>query len=141
MSVVIGLSAIFLLWVGAIFLFSTQLVWRHWQLYFDWMRQDRETKLRMSIWLAIPMMMAGLFWMRGTAVYNYLTVPGCCSTFTVVQMLIYTPLILAAFALILWYVSNRVFIKPDVADNAWYWFVISGIMLGVLTSLYSFNNH
>lgn len=137
-DLVIGLSAVFLVWGGGILAASTKLLWDNWRLFARFCEQDREMRLRMSLWLAIPLMMAGLFWMRSVAVWNFLTVASCCSTSVVVQMVIYMPLILASFALILWWIFNRTFDDPATADWLWGGFVLTGMAMGVTSTALSY---
>lgn len=134
---VIGLSAVFLLWVGGIFIASTKLVWDNWQLFRRWRAQPRTMRLRMAMWLAIPLITCGLFWMRSVAVWNYLTVVNCCSTMVIVQMLTYMPFILAAFGLILWWVFDRTFAarySEEFADQLWYAYITFGLIMGVVAA-------
>lgn len=107
-DVIVALSTVFLLWVGAIVVASSRLVWGNWSLFRKWREQDRETTVKMALWLAIPVLMGGLFWMRSIAVWHYAVVYGI-PTFSLVQMFIYLPAILAALAGILWWACDRTF--------------------------------
>lgn len=140
MSVIIGLSGIFLFWVAVIFVTSLRLVMRNHQLYWRWFVIKRSDRVKLSLWLGVPMMMAGLLWMRGTAVYHYLAIPGCCPRATVIQMLTYMPMILGGLAGILYWICDLIFNKTSdedgrgavAADSAWLLFMLGGLAIGIV---------
>lgn len=131
-DLVVGLSAIFLLWVTAIAVASTTLVWSNWKLFVTWRHQARETRLRMALWLAIPLLMYGLIWMRGIAIWHYAVVYYVPDV-SLFQMLVYLPVILVALALILWWICDRTF-EAARGDRIWCLLVWSGLALGVFTT-------
>lgn len=138
---VIALSVTFMFFVGVIFITSTKLVARNWRLYWQWCVVKRSTRVKLCLWLGVPLVMGGLLWMRGTAMYNYLVVSGCCPRATVVQMLTYMPMILSGLAMFLYWICDCIFNwRGDedgpgavAADSAWLLFMVGGIALGVAT--------
>ncbi len=134
-DIVVGLSVIFLLWVAAILAASSKLIWSNWREFVSWRGQDREMRLRMALWVAIPLLMAGLLWMRAVAVWHYVAVYGI-PLISLIQMFVYLPVILVSLALILWWVCNRTFDAVG-GDRAWLILVISGFIIGALTTFLS----
>jgi hypothetical protein len=139
-DVIVALSAVFLLWVGAIFVASSRLVWGNWPLFRKWRQQDRETTVKMALWLAIPVLMGCSFWMRSIAIWHYAAVYGI-PTLSLVQMFIYLPAILAALAGILWWACDRTFnpqktiAGAEQADRICRWILWAGAALCVCTFL------
>lgn len=131
-DLVVGLSIVFILWVSAIAVASTTLVWSNWKLFMTWRRQDRETRLRLALWLAIPLLMFGLLWMRGIAIWHY-TVIYYVPDISLFQMLTYLPFILISLALILWWICDRTF-DAERGDRIWCSLVWLGLALGTVVT-------
>ncbi len=132
-ALVIGLSAVFLMLVAALFAASIRLVTNNWRLFSTWRSQDREMRVRMALWISVPFLMAGLLWMRGVAVFNFLKVKGIPAG-SIFQMLVYMPVILTALAFLFWYVCDRVFPNPAWADRFWIGVVLLALGAGVITT-------
>lgn len=131
---IIALSAPFLIWVAAILFSSTGLISRNWKLFRTWRQQGRRTRLKLALWAAVPLLMAGLLWMRSVAVINYILVPQCCPTFSIIQIAIYMPLILVSLALTLWWVCDMHFSGEEAAaDQMWRWLMYLGLGAAAVT--------
>lgn len=135
-DLVVGLSAVFLLWVGAILIASSKLVWSNWEVFLRWRKQDRETRLKMALWLAIPLLMSGLIWMRLIAIWHYAVTKGI-PLGTMIQIFVYMPVVLFSLALILWWICDRTFSSPD-GDRAWLALVSSGGIIGATATALSY---
>jgi hypothetical protein len=139
-DIIVALSTVFLLWVGAIFIASSRLVWGNWPLFRNWRQQDRDTTIKMTLWLAIPVLMGGLFWTRSIAIFHYAAVYGI-PLLSLVQMFIYLPAVLAALAGILWWVCDRTFNQDKTiagaerADRVCLWIIGAGVALAACTFL------
>lgn len=135
-DVTVGLSVAFVFYVGAIFLASTRLICRNWYLFKSFWIQPREIRVRMSLWVSIPLMIFGLLWMRGVAIYNFLIIDGIPHT-SFFQIMIYMPIILTALCSCMWWLCNRTFEKSAHADLMWLGLVLMGISLGLIAGVLS----
>lgn len=139
-DIVVGLTVMTIPWALIIALVSSRLVWGNRRKFASWWRQDRETRVRMSLWIATPLIMGTLTWQNAVATSNYLQdAAEALPLANMVQVVIYRPLFLAGAAFALWYIFNRVY-HPDFAfiDGLWLIVVSVGLALGVLASTLSY---
>lgn len=125
---VVGLSAIFLLWVGAIVYASSRLVSRNWHLYRNWRTCDRDTRIKMAMWLAIPMLMVGIMWQRSVALYAIST-DAWTTNFGIYSSGAYLVLALCSLALLLFWAFDRTY-GGKRGDTLWCRLMWSGLALG-----------
>lgn len=136
-DVVVGFSSVFDAWVAAILIASSRMVWSNWRTFVGWRHQDRDTRLRMALWMSIPLLMAGLLWMRTVALFRDFMIDGVM-LIHLIQVFVYMPIILTALALILWWVCSRTFRGDDLADRMWLILMALGMTLGVFTTAISY---
>lgn len=134
-DLLIGLSATFLLWVGAVLWASSRLVYMNWSLYRVIRNIDRDTRVKMALWLAIPMLMAGIMWQRAFAFYAAIF-DLWTTNFGITGTLIYLFDALAALALALWWAFDRTY-GPRKGDLLWCRLMWMGVLLGGVVSLLS----
>ncbi len=53
-EIVSAMVAVLVLWVGIVVAASSRLVLNNWLLFATWCRKERETRVRLALWLAIP---------------------------------------------------------------------------------------
>lgn len=134
-DLIVGMSAAFLLWVGAIAYASSRLVSRNWLMYRNIRREDRDTRVKMALWAAIPMLMVGIMWQRTVALYAIAT--GIWITdFGLVSSLAYLSVALVSLAMILWWSFDRTY-GARRGDVLWCRLMWSGIAIAASTSILS----
>jgi len=134
-DLIMGMSATFLVWVGAVAWASSRLVWRNWELYQHWASIDRDTRVKMALWLAIPMLMVGIMWQRSVAFYAIGT-GQWVSEFGVFSTIFYLSIALIALALALWWAFDRTY-GPARGDTIWCRVMWTGLGLGAVMSVLS----
>ncbi len=107
-SIVVGMLAALLLWVGMVAYASSLLVWRNWRLFMTWCEQDRETRIRLSLWLAIPMMKVSILSFAGHALWS-LVAGYRVSDLAIVRALVVIPFVLTSAVLMLRWTYDRRF--------------------------------
>jgi hypothetical protein len=127
----IGLSVTFLIWVAAIGITSSRLVWANWSLFRTWRKQPRKTQVNMALWLSLPGLKIWMAWMRGVLLWALITKPAVVyiTPFAVLQSVIVLPVAMAFLALMLWYVCDRAH-GAEVGDRMWRRVIAGGLCIG-----------
>ena len=134
---VMGLSATFIFWVATSFFASSRLIYLNWRLYlpWNWSEVDRDTRVKMALWLSVPLFMAGLLWMRGVAFWGYL-MNHYVSDFGLSQALGFLIIILFALVLSLWWAFDRSY-GAARGDTYWTATIFLGLVLGAFSTFLS----
>jgi hypothetical protein len=134
-DLIIGMSAIFLIWVAAVAWASSRLVWRNVALYRDWSSVDRDTRVKMALWLAVPMLMVGIMWQRSVAFYA-LAAGHWVSDFGKASTISYLCLALVSLALALFWAFDRTY-GAARGDALWCRLMWLGLGMGALAAVVS----
>jgi len=121
-DIVMGLSATFIFWA------ATSLPW-------NWCQIERDVRVKMALWLSVPLFMGGLLWMRGVAFWGYL-LNYYVSDFGLTQALGFMIIILLALVLSLWWAFDRSY-GADRGDAYWTATISMGLALGTFSSFFS----
>jgi uncharacterized membrane protein YedE/YeeE len=108
---------------------SSQMVWENWHLFRAWRKQSRETRVRLALWLAIPLMKLGLFLFAGHGLWLWIT-RHPATEYLLGRTVLVLPLVITACLLLLWWAFDRSF-GAEKGDRLWRLMVIAGVILGV----------
>lgn len=137
-DIVAGLTAVFIILAILITFVSSRLVIGNWRRIVAWRTQDRQTQVKLALWLGTPLLMGTLAIQHIVAMVNYLVVYGI-PTISLVVILTYRPVMLFAMALLLWVALNMAYgDDPEFADRLWLAVVAFGSVIGAITAVLSF---
>lgn len=137
-DIVAGLTAVFIILAILITFVSSRLVIGNWRRIVAWRIQDRQTQVKLALWLGTPLLMGTLAIQHIVAMVNYLVVYGI-PTISLVVILTYRPVMLFAMALLLWVALNMAYgDDPEFADRLWLAVVAFGSVIGAITAVLSF---
>jgi len=138
-DVVIGMSATFILWTAAMLWASSRLICLNLALYRNWKGIDRDVKVKMALWLAVPLYMLGFLWMRGVAFVG-LVIGYYVSWFGASQAIGFMAVVLLAHALSLWWACDRTYrtrYGASYADLIWCRVMWAGVSIGGISTFLS----
>lgn len=138
-DIVMGMTATFLLWTAAMLFASSKLICSNVNLYRNWSRISRDVRVKMALWLAIPLFMGGILWMRSVAFFGY-TMGYYVSSFGLSQAIGYMFIVLFALALSLWWVCDRSYATRHgtaYADLVWCRVMWAGVTVGIVATFIS----
>jgi hypothetical protein len=127
-AIVIGVLSMFVVWVGAVTFASAKLLWTNWRLFLGWHRQDRDTSMRLTLWLAVPLMKVGILLFAVHALWNLVFGYRASSEMMLFRALVVLPFVMASIILQLRWMADRAY--GDTGDRFWQWLLIVGAMLG-----------
>jgi hypothetical protein len=130
-SIIAGMLVVIVLWVGAVAYASSKLIWANWPLFVSWRRQTRETRTRLALWFAVPLMKAAILLFSAHALWS-LAAGHYVSDVAMIRGLITGPLVLTSSILMLWWVTDRQY-GPELGDRLWWRLMFAGVALGCAT--------
>lgn len=138
-DIVIGMSSTFLLWSAVLLWASARLVCLNIGLYRNWLSIERDVRVKMALWLAVPLFMAGLLWMRGVVFTGHL-LGHYASSFGVTQAIGFMFVVLFALSLSLWWACDRSYAPKygtAYADLIWCRVMWLGVGIGISVTFLS----
>lgn len=127
-DLIVGMSIPYIMWSAAIMLAGSRLIVVNIQLYQVWWTLERNTRVKMALWLAIPLLMLFLVWTRIIGVIGLVN-GSYVSQFGVDQAVTALPVALTALALSLWWACDRA-LGMDKGDRVWCWIMWVGVAVG-----------
>lgn len=127
-DVVAGFSATFLLWTLSLAYAASYAVYKHRCSYMRWCAIERDSRVKLALWLGIPLIMYGLFWMRGVTTWGILS-ERFNGSISVKHAVGYMPPILLGLSLVLWWSFDRTYGSTE-GDRRWFALTLAGVILG-----------
>lgn len=134
-DLIVGLSAMFLIWGSAIVWASSRLVWRNIDIYRNWLTVDRDTRVKMALWLAVPLLMVAIIGQRTRAFYALAT-DRWVADFGALAGIAFLMLAVTAMSLALFWACDRTW-GPAEGDRVWCRIMWLGLATGAATSVLS----
>jgi hypothetical protein len=128
-SLIAGMLAAIVLWVGAVAFASFRLILMNWHLFVGWRRQTRETRVRLALWLAVPLMKVAILLFCAHALWD-LASGRYVSDLAMVRGMVTAPLVLVSAVLMMWWIADRA-LGAERGDLVWWRLIACGIALSV----------